>query len=264
MGFLFLLTCLGVMAIKAGPSPAYAAGAERWTSPLDRLRMAPEKKKRIGRQFMVMEGAQVQLAPQRLTGSERYDYYAALASHHSGQEPTRTTVLGLRGLAPDGSRHSSGDNMSDYDDTFVILRPSVRKSRELLGSTHAGQATSTLSPPEGVAQIQPGVYWAEPCGDFNGMAAWWLTTGWGNGRIPCWRDGNGDGFISQAEKGKPMIATEILFHNGRNDTYGTSVGCQVLSPKRMKAFIETVGEGVAFDYVLVDANRPIGKPLTFR
>lgn len=207
------------------------------------------------RRFAFQPGGELRLAAPALAGSDRYDYYAALCAHF-GREPVTTTVLGLRGLAPSGERHASGDNMSNYDDTFVVLRPGQRTAREFLGSTHAGQATSSLSP-QGVAQIQPGIYRAEPSGDFNGMASWWVTNDWGNGRIPCWRDADGDGFIDNLERGRPSVATEILFHNGRYSDYGTSIGCQVLSPKAMRNFITTVGSSEPFDYVLVDANRPI-------
>lgn len=256
-GFLLSLFCLGVWVVKCGVTPAMAATQirsgfvfEPYGAP---SALGPK------RHFTFMEGGTVSLAPSRLQGEDRYDYYAALAAHH-GREPVRTTVIGLRGLTPNGRRHDSADNMSNYDDTFVVLQPSSRQAREFLGATHAGQAVSSLSP-DGVAQIQPGLYQAEPVGDFNGMASWWVTDGWGDGRVPCWRDANGDGLIAGEERWETLTATEILFHNGRQDDYGTSIGCQVLPPAGMLNFIRTVGPSETFDYVLIDANQPLERSL---
>lgn len=255
LSFFSFLFFLGVWVVNWKPTPALAAAPTRLSwSGLQAVRSVPQP----GRRFTFQAGGQVGLAPRSLKASEQYDYYAALASHY-GREPVRTTVIGLRGLAPEGWRHASGDNATAYDDTFVVLRPSVRKAREFLGSTHAGQAVSSLSPKGGVAQVLPGVYQADPIGDFNGMPAWWVNSGWGDGRIPCFRDRDGDGFISSREREKILTATEILVHNGISEQVGTSIGCQVLPPKAMQNFIATVGKGKSFDYVLIDANRPIGR-----
>ena len=70
-------------------------------------------------------------------------------------EAERPTILGLRGLAPDGSRHDSSENIGPYNDTFVILKGEALF--ELRGSTHAGQKSSSISP-GGVAQIRPGSF----------------------------------------------------------------------------------------------------------
>lgn len=253
LSFFLLLLALAVWVAHWGPvlgmvaSPAglpSSSGTSWWKAQVQQEQ-----------RFAFVPGGTVRLAPRSLGKADRYDYYAALCAHF-GREPVKTTVLGLRGLAPNGRRHLSGDNMSDYDDTFVVLCPAFRDAREFLGSTHAGQAVSSLSP-AGVAQIQPGLYRASPVGEFNGMDAWWLTTVGGDGRIPSWRDADGDGFIGAKELAKTLTATEILFHNGRREDYGTSIGCQVLPPDGMRNFNRTIGAADSFDYVLVDANRPL-------
>jgi hypothetical protein len=200
-------------------------------------------------------GQAARLAPRGAKREARYAYYAALTSQ-VGLPPSRLTVIGFRGLAPEGRRHSSADNASDYDDTFVLLDPVRRKAWELLGSTHAGQQSSTLAP-AGVAQIQPGLYRAEPCGLFADMHSWLLTTRKGEERLPCWRDSDADGLIGPAERRAASTATEILFHNGRYNDHGSSIGCQVLPPAGMRELIRIVGSRNGFDYLLLDANRPL-------
>lgn len=192
------------------------------------------------------------LAPRWLSASDRYRYYQRMAEVN-GLPVRGVTVLGFRGVAPNGTRHSAFDNSTPYDDTFVVLRPEEQSVIELLGSTHAGQAQSPGSP-FGVAQILPGQYRAEPCGDWCGMAAWLVTDLGGENLLPCLRDSNGDGFINLEERGEIYLATDILFHNGCHPLVGASVGCQVLPPDLMEEFIAAVGPQNGFDYLLLDAD----------
>jgi len=192
-------------------------------------------------------------APSNLRGEARFGYYKDLANYY-GLNIRGVTVIGLRGLAPSGVRHDSEDNASMYDDTFVVLDPEQKTAVEFLGSTHAGQFVSTLVP-SGVAQIKPGRYRAEPCGEYADMPCWLVTTRTGNESLPCWRDADGSGYIEADEKATQLVATEILFHNGRYEDYGSSIGCQVLPPKLMERFIQEVGVENTFDYLLIDANR---------
>jgi len=177
-----------------------------------------------------------------------YDHYVSLARKH-GLTVTGPTVLGLRGVAPDGQTHPATDNASDYDDTFVILLPATKKVTRLRGATHAGQLSSTLAP-AGVAQLKPGIYRATPCGEYADMPCWLLTTRTGNENLPSWRDADHDGTISQREQRNPTTANEILFHNGRYDDYPSSIGCQTMPPKTMQQFIRTLGAQQRFDYLL--------------
>lgn len=192
-------------------------------------------------------------APKWLDGEDRFRYYEELAARFELRVRKRT-VIGLRGLSPSGLRHDSNDNASMYDDTFVILDPARRTAVELLGSTHSGQFISTLAP-KGIAQLKPGLYRANPCGDYAGMPAWLITTPSGRESVPCWRDADGSGYIEASEKTRRLVATEILFHNGRYDDYGSSIGCQVLPPQLMERFIREIGADNSFDYLLVDANQ---------
>lgn len=194
-------------------------------------------------------------APSYLSAAQSYQYYREMALL-KGHRVSRLTVIGLRGLGPSGQRHSSLDNSTPYDDTFVILDPSKERAVELLGSTHAGQATSERSP-NGVAQIEPGVYKATPIGLYCGMSAWYVSDRWGSDFVPCRRDIDGNGVIDGGEIRKKFWASEILFHNGCYPYYGSSIGCQVLPPWAMERFIEEVGATTYFDYVLIDANRKL-------
>ena len=192
-------------------------------------------------------------APPSLQGEARFQYYEELAARFD-LPVRRRTVIGLRGLAPSGERHDSNDNASMYDDTFIVLDPSRKTAVELLGATHSGQFMSTLAP-RGIAHIKPGLYRADPCGDYAGMPAWLLTTTSGRESVPCWRDADGSGYIENNEKKGRLVATDILFHNGRYDDYGSSIGCQVLPPRLMEQFIREIGADSSFDYLLVDANQ---------
>lgn len=170
-------------------------------------------------------------------------------------DPNQTTVIGLRGMAPDGRRHPSSDNMSNYDDTFILIKNGQVKV--FLGSTHAGQPSSSYSP-DGVAQIKPGRFRAVPCGEYADMPCWLVTTQYGIEHLPCWRDADRDGYISEAEKWRSdrvgHTASEILFHNGRYWDHGSSIGCQTMPPDTMRKFIELVGVDQSFDYILIDVN----------
>ncbi|HIB67450.1 MAG TPA: hypothetical protein EYO33_20700 [Phycisphaerales bacterium] len=203
--------------------------------------------------FTFHPGSRPQLAQKHLGPKARYEYYQELATE-LGYQLDGLTVLGFRGISPDGKRHPSGNNSSPYDDTFVILNPSTGTVTTLLGSTHAGQPTSTLSP-GGVAQIKPGSYRAVPAGEYAQMDCWLVTRPSGEEQVPCWRDANGNGFVDSQEKRSGLTATEILFHNGRYPDYGSSIGCQVLPPELMERFIREVGSENSFDFILIDANR---------
>ena len=191
-------------------------------------------------------------APRYLSAGQSFDYYREMARLH-GLSVQGPTVLGLRGLAPNGARHSSDENATPYDDTFVLLLPDSERAVELLGATHAGEASNPLSP-QGIAQIEPGLYRATPSGPYLGMSSWYVTTRFGSGYLNCRRDVNGNGYIDEGEKRADFRASEILFHNGCGYYYGASRGCQVLPPGEMQRFIEMIGANTGFDYLRIDAN----------
>lgn len=191
-------------------------------------------------------------APGYLSSRQSFAYYCEMA-RLKGLSVQGPTVLGLRGLAPSGARHSSEENATPYDDTFVLLLPGSERAVELLGATHAGEFSSPLSP-QGIAQIEPGIYRATPSGLYLGMSSWYVTTRYGSGYLRCHRDVNGNGYIDDSEKYSNFRASEILFHNGCGYVYGASRGCQVLPPGEMQRFIEELGANTGFDYLLIDAN----------
>ncbi|MEW6282203.1 MAG: hypothetical protein AB1758_26595 [Candidatus Eremiobacterota bacterium] len=204
-----------------------------------------------------------QIPPRDQPLSERFAYYKRQVESNGGTVGTeRPTVLGLRGLAPDGRRHDSNENIGPYNDTFVIMeqRPDGEQQlHELPGSTHAGQKSSSISP-GGVAQIRPGSFLCHPNGHHNSMPSWHIRMPNDSGRIPAWRDINKNGYISESEKRRAednnVVATEILFHNGVNTDHGRSIGCQTLAPRVMAQMVDILGEDQTFHFTLIDANRP--------
>lgn len=199
------------------------------------------------------------LASKDMTPQERYDHYASMVEQAGGKlDSKKPTVLGLRGLGPDGSRHDSGRNLGSNDETFVVLsrdkqgRPQVS---ELRGSTHAASRTGTRESQAkgGVAQLRPGNYDVNRRHDYKGHEAWAVN---GGGNVPAYRDRNRDGQISQAEKELAVRnktqANGILFHLDR----GTSIGCQTLKVPQLQKFRDAVGGG-GFNYTLIDANQPL-------
>lgn len=194
----------------------------------------------------------VKKAPVKKAPPTTYDRYAAFAARH-GLTVRRTTVLGLRGVAKSGRRHDVGDNMSDYDDTFVVLEPKRHLVHRFTGATHAGQSSSTLAP-AGVAQVQPGRYRAIPYGDYADMPCWLVLTRGGSDDLPCWRDADHDGVIGKREKRQTLTADAILFHSGRYADHPSSIGCQTLPPQVMRQFIAAIGVHQEFDFLLVEAG----------
>jgi hypothetical protein len=199
-----------------------------------------------------------QIPPRDLPASERFAYYRRQVEANGGTvDDEHPTVLGMRGLAPDGRRHDSAENVGPYNDTFVVLKQG--ELFELRGSTHAGQKSSSLSP-GGVAQIRPGNFVCIPNGPHNNMPSWHVRTPESSGDIPAWRDINKNGYISDSEKRKAeqnhVVAREILFHNGVSTDHGQSIGCQTLAPRVMAQLVDLVGRDQEFRYTLIDANRP--------
>ena len=200
------------------------------------------------------------IASRRLSTEQKYRYYSAIVEASGGEvKPGKVMVLGLRGIDPRCHRHASGENAGPYDDTFVILKRDAQGRQqvfEMLGSTHAGQESSSWAP-DGVAQIRPGHFVAVPQGEHEGMPCWLVQTRTHDGHIPCWRDVDCDGVISRREKVRGKTADGILFHNGRFADHGSSIGCQTMRPDIFQRFIDTLGRSSSFDYTLVDANRPL-------
>lgn len=174
-------------------------------------------------------------------------------------------VVLLRGVDPEGVRHDSGDNMGPYNDTFVVLsrfgggQVSVRA---FLGSSHAGQASTSRSPGyyAGIAQLRPGLYFARSNDIYCGQWSWHVVNNQGDydGYVPVWRDRDKDGYISvrerQVAEANGVTASDILIHNGVSDEVGNSIGCVTMPPDIMCRFIDEVGAGSSFPLLVLDAN----------
>lgn len=191
------------------------------------------------------------------------EIYAAIVDGATGGlAPTRPMVLGLRGLALQGSLHETRADV-EFDDTLVVLRAGI--ATELAGSTHPFLLASSHVPDvdrDGtgdVGLVRPGRYDVLPrpsSRDIVGQPTFHVTVS-GVDSIPGWRDTDHDGVISDAERaaserrGDRMSA--ILFHVG-GDGAPAAVGCQVQSVESHRRFVAALGGRVAFDYVLVDAR----------
>ncbi|MBN9419347.1 MAG: hypothetical protein J0I12_28085 [Candidatus Eremiobacteraeota bacterium] len=195
--------------------------------------------------------------------SERFNYYQRLILARGGKLTRGTTVLGLRGISPDGRRHPSSDNIGAYDDTYVILRRDSKgqpQLSEFLGSTHAGDS-SDPSVPQGVAQLRPGHYKAQPYGHHHQMPCWLVVNHKGSKHVRAARDVDADGSVSpdevQLAEGRGTTASDILFHNGIWEDRCASIGCLTMAPDTHSAFVHALGARTPFDFTLVDANEPI-------
>ncbi len=233
---------------KAGPEDKKADPQAKKAEPAQK----PEEAKKADPGAKKAQGLP-QLAGKNLTPQEKYDHYAAMVQAAGGKiDPSKPTVLGLRGLGVDGQRHDSGRNTGSNDDTFVVLgrdkkgQPTVT---ELSGATHAATAKGSVA--GGVAQLRPGNYDVSRRHDYKGHEAWAVN---GGGNVPVYRDSNRDGRISDAEKAnavkKGTTGDAILFHWDRN----ASIGCQTLPVSQLNKLKAAVNGG-NFNYTLLDANQ---------
>jgi len=216
------------------------------------------------------ERGQIDLAPSDMPLEEQFEHYQGILEANGGKlNPDGPTVLGMRGVATDGSRHNSAENTGGYNDTFVVLdkdangKPTVQVFR---GATHANQKRSSGAfgkdkygnAYNGVAQLMPGSYDVSfnSHNYKNSGASWHVKTTGGSGFVPAYRDNDHNGVISASEKAlaeqNGITADAILFHNGRNST-PSSIGCQTIIPGQHTAFTNAVGKN-GFNYTLVDAN----------
>lgn len=197
-----------------------------------------------------------------LSPPEPFGYYERIAIAKGVERDFDLLVILLRGIAPNGARHDSADNVGPYNDTFLVLDRQDRSVSAFRGSAHAGQASTTRSPGyyAGVAQLCPGLYWARSNAIYHGYWSWHVVNHAGDfqGRVPAWRDKDKDGYISSAERASAqrhgVTATEILIHNGLDSVTGDSIGCLTMPPHVMVRFIDKVGEGSSFSLLLLDAN----------
>lgn len=200
-----------------------------------------------------------------LSPADDFRFYEKIALAQGVAPGFSTLMVVLRGLSPDGARYDSQDNVGPYRDTFLVLSRHLdgsQQARAFLGSAHAGQAATTRSPGvyAGIAQLRPGLYFARSNSLYHGSWSWHIVNHEDDyeGNVPAWRDRDKDGYISPGEKvvaeRNRVTANEILIHNGLDPEVGSSIGCVTLPPSSMGQFVEWVGEGSSFPFLLLDAN----------
>lgn len=209
-----------------------------------------------------LRGTKALASPSKSTKARYLHYRKLLAAHgyRLDERPNERTVIGLRGLGPEGRGYrEEARPIRAYNDTFVVLWRDARGKRHVVtlrGSTTPGQTRTTLSgTPDAdrdgvkdIAHLRPGLY-RYKTGTYKGKSAFRPVT-----PTPAYRDTDHDGRIARSEKQRSVergdMATGILFHRGR-DTRPSSVGCQTLSPAVFAEFEAAIG-GDTFDYVLID------------
>ncbi|HCF62627.1 MAG TPA: hypothetical protein DFS52_32145 [Myxococcales bacterium] len=205
----------------------------------------------------------VTIAPRNLSEAEKFAHYARIVRANGGQvnPDGKPTVLGIRGMRLDGTRHET-TNSRAYDDVFVVLTPSGR-CYEFRGATHAGQTSSSAAPDvtrDGrgdIGLIGAGNYMVKPNGMYRGSPSFHVQTLGGSGSLAGWRDTNQDGVYSGAERRaseqRGDRITAVLFHPG-NASSPRSIGCQTLAPSDYSRFVSAIGgTNGSFSYTLVQA-----------
>ena len=197
--------------------------------------------------FNVARAAPVVLAP----ASNDYELYAAMVRRAGGEVNPggKPTVRGIR---------TQTDRSTKYQDQIVVLTAD-RQVKVFAGSTVPSFKNSSDAPDinkDGiydVGVIKPGNYAVGPHRDFMGYTSFEVN---GAGRVPGWRDTDGDGHFSPEEKAASERRGDalggVLFHRGMSDR-PMSVGCITMAPKDFDDFIATVGGNKAkFNFTLVD------------
>ncbi|MDB4941960.1 MAG: hypothetical protein JWP97_1494 [Labilithrix sp.] len=198
-------------------------------------------------------------------GAGEYRAYAAVAAE-AGAAPAggQVTVLGLRGVALDGSTHGTTFHHA-FDDTLVVLGADGASSFRFAASTHPFEKKGVSGVPDvdgdrvaDVGMIRPGIY--DVAGRERLIAGQpsFVVTREGSGRLPGWRDVDHDGVLAARElaasEQRGDVLTDVLFHQGEGGA-PAAVGCQVLPAADIRAFVRAIGGAKArFRYVLVDAS----------
>ena len=178
------------------------------------------------------------------------------------------TIVALRGTYPNAARSHRSVHAPRYDDTFVYVGKDGQPQL-FRGATHAYQLTSSESPGGNVGSIRPGLYrirllQSAPVPIFG------VTLPNGSGDLPCWRDTDHDGVITEAEAerseeattgpqvkaGLGMVANNVLVHPGW-DCQKPGTGRAFSSIACLTAPLEDVRRlaqvATRFDLILLDA-----------
>src|SRR4051794_334499 len=140
-------------------------------------------------------------------GPDGYRAYAALASA-GGASPKAgsVTVLGLRGLAVDGTTHATSFAHA-FDDTLVVFDADGVTARRFAASTHPFELHGVPGVPDvngdriaDVGMIRPGVYDVAGRDRLIAGAASYVVNQNGQGKLPGWRDVDHDGILTSDER----------------------------------------------------------------
>ncbi len=214
------------------------------------------------------EGASIGQGENALTalGPEAYRAYAALAIEGGlTPEAGTITVLGLRGLATDGTNHATAFGHA-FDDTLVVFAKDGASVLRFAASTHPFELRGVPGVPDvngdrvaDVGMIRPGVYDVAGRDRLIAGVASYAVSQRGSGKLPGWRDVDHDGILTEAERAASEARsdglTDVLFHQGDGSAAPAAVGCQVLPGDSIRSFITAIGGPKAkFRYVLVDVS----------
>ncbi|MFC1706820.1 peptidoglycan-binding protein [Planctomycetota bacterium] len=207
------------------------------------------------------------LADRSGTQEEQFKHYERLVQANGGTIADRAgqrTVVGLRGLSPDGEIHGEATrDIREYTDTFVVMwkdRDGRAHVEHFEGSTTTGQKRTQFGGTpdvnrdgkKDIAHLEPGTYFYRRT-RYKGESAYG-----GAGRVPVSRDTSHDGHISEAERRaserRGDTGGAILFHRGDRSA-PRSVGCQTLSPAEFNSFERALGRDRNFSYTLIDPRR---------
>lgn len=189
----------------------------------------------------------------------------------------RPFLIGIRGAREGDAETHQPVHKPVYDDTFVFIPPAeVGSTITFPGATHAYQLNSKLSPDVSgdgvgdVGSIRPGRYLLTDKGA-QPHPIFVLTTPDGSGRIPCFRDTDHDGVISEAEARRSVeargvaqsnsdgcFATAVLFHTGYDApvsaAHRSSIACQTANLRWLLEMRKSASKcGGVIDYVLINA-----------
>ncbi len=215
-----------------------------------------------------LDGVKVTLAPRNASPAQQLAHYEKIIEAMGGRLSVgRTHVLGLRGLAQNGTLRDTVADGSSMRDTFVVLRKGSNGSahvQHFRGSSYPGQARSGASPDVNgdgvgdVGMIREGRYRAVPNGDHSGKPSYHVLTPGGAGRLPGVRDTDHDGRHSASEwersRARGDTLGAVLFHRAATDGSVSSIGC--MNVPEIDEFVSSVGStGASFDFTLVNALR---------
>jgi hypothetical protein len=202
------------------------------------------------------------------------NHFAHIAGRLGATELTRPLLLCLRGVRPLAVQTHDLRHVPEYDDTGVLLYPEDTPLVFPMAS-HAYQARSKLSPDVNrdglgdVGSVRPGRFVLHDLGTAECIFHVKLPNG--SARLPCWRDFDGDRFLSPEEMAASEAARagaqvgddgtwadSILLHGGLDSPpdarHRYSIGCFTASLRYRDMIRRRArGHGGLCDLILANA-----------